>query len=225
LIFRDRIRLLWSSVLLLMGGAVFAQEIALEYFDSVSEHYKSILDYSADIVIKRGNTVQTAKVWYKQPNKLRLDFTSPRGMVMTVDGSLLQVWVPAHQALFIQPLRRGSQAQLASISSSSGLELIKRHYTLSYNPGPELVVLEPDSEIKVVKLKAEWKTSSQGFRRLDLSIDSNKQIRKVVGVTTKNEEITFNFSNLSINRGIPDSKFQFNAPPTGNTIENFLFDP
>lgn len=225
MILYNKSRLLWSSVLLLMGRAVFAQEIALDYFDSVSEHYKSILDYSADIVITRGNTVQTARLWYKQPNKLRLDFTSPRGMVMTVDGNSLQVWVPANQVLFIQPLRRGSQAQLASISSSSGLALIKRDYTLSYNPGPELVNLEPGSEIKVVKLKAEWKTSAQGFRRLDLSIDSNKQIREVVGVTTTNEEIIFSFSNLSVNRGIPDSKFQFDAPPTGSIIENFLFDP
>jgi len=208
-----------------MGSAVFAQETALEYFNSVSERYKSISDYSADIVITRDDTVQTAKLWYKQPNKLRLDFTSPQGMVITVDGGLLQVWIPAHKALLIQPLRRGSQAQLASVSSSSGLELIKKYYTLSYDPGPELVSLEPGSAIKVVKLKAEWKSSTQGFKRLDLSIDSDRQIRKVLGITTTNEEITFSFSNLSLNRGISDSRFQFEAPPTGNAIENFLFDP
>jgi len=213
------------SVLLLMGTALFAQETALEYFNSVSEHYKSILDYSADLIIKRDGIVQTAEVWYKQPNKLRLDFTSPQGMVMTVDGTLLQVWVPAQQALFTQPLRRTSQAQLASISSSSGLELIKEYYTISYNPGPELVSLEPGSPIKVVKLKAEWKTGTQGFRRLDLSIDANKQIREVVGITTTNEKIIFSFSNLSLNRGVPDARFQFDAPLTGNTMENFLFEP
>jgi len=204
---------------------VFAQETALEYFNSVSEHYKSISDYSANIVIAKGDTVQSARVWYKQPNKLRLDFTSPQGMVMTADESLLQVWIPEHQTLFTQSLRRSSQAQLASVSSSSGLELIKRHYTLSYDPGPDLVSLEPGSDIKVVKLKAEWKSNTQGFRRLDLSIDSNRQIRKVVGITTTNEEIVFIFSNLTLNRGIPDSKFQFEAPSTGNAMENFLFDP
>jgi len=208
-----------------MRGALFAQETALDYFNSVSEHYKTILDYSADIAITRGGTVQSARLWYKQPNKLRLDFTSPQGMVMTVDGSLLQVWVPAQQALFAQPLRRDSQAQLASVAGSGGLELIKKYYTLSYNPGPELVILEPGSTIKVVRLKAEWKTGIQGFRRLDLSIDTNKQIRKVVGITTTNEEITFSFSNLSLNRGISDARFRFEAPLTGNTVENFLFEP
>jgi len=223
--FRDRCRLFWNLVLLLIGSAVFAQETALEFFNSVSEHYKSISDYSVDIVIEKGDTVQSAKVWYKQPNKLRLDFASPQGMVMTVDGNLLQVWVPAYQTFFTQPLRGNSQAQLANVSSSNGLELIKKYYTISYDPGPELMSLEPDSSIKVVKLKAEWKSSTQGFRRLDLSIDTDRQIRKIVGITTINEEITFIFSNFSLNQGISDSKFQFEAPSTGNVIENFLFDP
>jgi len=223
--FCGRYQLPWISALLLIGGTLFAQETALDYFNSVSEHYETISDYSADIVITRGSTVQSARIWYKQPNKLRLDFTSPQGMVMTVDGSLLQVWVPAQQVLFTQPLRRDSQAQLANVSSLGGLEMIRKYYTLSYNPGPELASLEPGSTIKVVRLKAEWRTGIQGFKRLDLSIDTNKQIRKVVGTTTTNEKITFSFSNLSLNRGISDAKFQFEAPLTGNTVENFLFEP
>lgn len=208
-----------------MGGSLPAQETALSYFDSVSERYRTISDYSADVVIERGDTVQSAKVRYKQPNKLRLDFTSPRGMVITVDRRLLQVWIPEYKSLFTQSLSQSSQAQLANVSSSNGLELIRKYYTLSYDPGPELVSLEPNSDTKVVKLKAEWKSSTQGFKRLDLSIDSERLIRKVVGITTTNDEITFSFSNLSLNQGIPDSRFQFNAPQTGNTVENFLFNP
>ncbi len=207
------------------SAATYAQETATRYFELVSQRYEAIEDYTADLVITKGDTVQTAEVWYKSPNLLRLDFVEPEGMVMAVDGELLQVWVPEYSVTFAQPLRRDSQAQLASLTGSSGLEMINKYYTVSYDPVPDLVPLDPDSSEMVVKLKAEWKSNNEGFRKLELSIDSDRRIRRIKGITTTNEEIIFDFTNMVMNRGIPDTKFQYESPPTGNTIENFLFDP
>ena len=215
-------------LLIASSGVLFAQETATSFFAQVSESYKTIRDYTADLVITRGETVQTAKVWYKSPNLLRLDFVEPAGMVMVVDGELLQVWVPDYSVTFSQPLRRDSQAQLASLTGSSGLELITKYYTVSYDPIPQEVSLDPGSSENVVKLKAEWKSNNEGFRRLELSImtiGNYKYIRRVKGITTTNEKITFDFTNMVMNPDIPDARFDYESPPTGNTIENFLFDP
>lgn len=219
----------FTAVLIMLSAlssAVSAQETATSFFEQVSERYKSIQDYTADLVITRGDTVQTAKVWYKSPNLLRLDFEEPEGMVIAVDGDLLQVWVPDYSVTFSQPLRRDSQAQMATLTSSSGLELIKKYYTISYDPVPGRVPLDPGSSEEVIKIKAEWKSNNEGFRRLKMSIDADTRlIRRVTGVTTTNEEITFDFTNFVLNPDIPDARFQYDSPPTGNTIENFLFDP
>lgn len=147
---------------------------------------------------------------------------------MVVDGELLQVWVPDYSVTFSQPLRRDSQAQLVSLTGSSGLELITKYYTVSYDPIPQEVSLDPGSSENVVKLKAEWKSNNEGFRRLELSImtiGNYKYIRRVKGITTTNDEITFDFTNMVMNPDIPDARFDYESPPTGNTIENFLFDP
>ncbi|MCD6343295.1 MAG: outer membrane lipoprotein carrier protein LolA [Spirochaetaceae bacterium] len=219
----------FSAVIILIfavSGAVTAQETATSFFEQVSERYKSVEDYTADLVITRGDTVQTAKVWYKSPNMLRMDFEEPEGMVIAVDGELLQVWVPDYSVTFSQPLRRDSQAGLATVTSSAGLELIKKYYTISYDPIPGSVPLDPGSSEEVIKIKAEWKSNNEGFRRLLLSIDADTRfIRRVTGITTTNDEITFDFTNFVLNPDIPDARFQYESPPTGNTIENFLFDP
>lgn len=213
-------------LIIAVSTVISAQETATSFFEQVSEIYKSVNDYTADLVITRGDTIQTAKVWYKSPNLLRLDFVEPEGMVIAVDGELLQVWVPDYSVTFAQPLRRDSQAQLATITSSSGLELIKKYYSISYDPAPGRVALDPGSSEIVVKIKAEWKSNNEGFRKLKISIDADtKFIRRVTGITTTNDEITFDFTNLIINPDIPDARFQYESPPTGNTIENFLFDP
>ena len=142
-------------LILSVSGAMWAQETATSFFEQVSERYKSIKDYTADLVITRGDTVQTAKVWYKSPNLLRLDFEEPEGMVMAVDGEQLQVWVPEYSVTFAQPLKKNSQAGLASVTSSAGLELIKKYYTISYDPVPGRVPLDPGSSEEVIKSRME----------------------------------------------------------------------
>ena len=210
---------------LISGGMLYAQETADSFFNRVSQRYESIEDYKADLVITKGETVQKAVVWYKNPNLLRLDFSDPEDMVLDVDGETLQVWVPEYSVTFSQKLRSGGQGQMTSLASSSGLELIKKYYTISYDPVPSQVPLDSDSSEMVVKLKATWKSSNEGFKRLQLCIDQDLLIRRISGITTDGEEVVFDFTNIEINNGIPETKFDYESPPSGNTIENFLFDP
>jgi len=214
-----------TLVLTIISTALHSQETAAQYFNRVSERYALINDYSANLTITKGDVVQKAVVFYKDPNLLRLDFEVPNGMVIAIDGKTLQVWVPDYNASFSQSLRANPQARLTSFAGSSGLELIKRYYTISYDPTPDLVPLNQNSSVRVTKIKANWKSNNEGFRRLELSIDTNLTIRRIRGITTTNEEIVFDFANIVINRGIPTARFQYKSPPTGNTIENFLFDP
>ncbi len=213
------------TVCLAQAGSAFGQETASRFFERVSERYESIEDYTADLKITKGDEEQFATVWYKNPDKLRLDFSEPAEMVIAVGEETLQVWVPSYGVTFSQPLKRNSQAQMAGLSGSRGLELLSKYYTISYNPSPTPVPLDAGSSEMVVKLKAEWKTTNEGFRRLELSIDSDLRIRRIIGVTTVGETIMFDFSNMVLNKGIPDTRFDYESPPTGNTIENFLFDP
>ena len=218
--------------LALLAFSVFglgAQETAKRYFSRVSERYVSIEDYTAELTITRGQgedaVQQKAQVWYKSPNLLRLEFSNPQDMEMVVDGELLQVWIPELKVAFSQPLRKGSQGNLASVASAGGLTMIDKYYDVSYDPVPDLVPLQTGSSEQVVKMKAEWKSTTEGFRRLELSIDQDLLIRRVTGYTTTNEVITFDFENTELNRGIPDARFVFADHPDGNVIENFLFDP
>ena len=213
-------------VLFLTTYALSAQETASRYFRAVSEQYKAISDYTADLKITKGYVVQTGTVQYKNPGLLRMDFSTPKGMVMAVDDEKLQVWVPEYSVTFEQPLRRSEQAQLANVASSRGLELMERYYTVAYAESPLPVPIDPGSSETVIKLRLVWKSNNEGFRQLEISINPGmKTIRRVVGITTTGETIVFDFTNIVLNQGIPDARFDYESPPTGNTIENFLFDP
>lgn len=212
-------------VLLFFIFPLSSQETANSYFNSVSEQYKSIADYTANLVITKGSTVQTAQVQYKRPNLLRLDFSKPNGMVIAVNSSLLRIWVPGYQVTFDQELS-GNSAQVPNIATPRGLELLKRYYTVAYASSPDPVPLESGSSIRVVKLRMRWRSSNEGFRELELSINpTQKTIRRIRGITTNGELIIFDFTNIVLNKGLSDSRFDYESPASGNTIEHFLRNP
>jgi len=214
--------------LLLCGAGLHtavAQETAEKFFDKISEYYGSVKDYEGDLIITRGDQEQKSRISYKTPNMLRLDFSVPDGQVLVVNNEKLELYLPKYRVSFIQPIGNHSSATLANMANAQGLTLMKRNYSIGYVSGPDPVPLEAGSEESVTKLKLHWRSSSEGFRELTLSIGENHLIRRIEGLTTGMERIVFDFVNLEINKGIPDARFDYTSPPEGNAIENFLFDP
>ncbi len=206
---------------------LYAQETAESYFDRLSDFYGTIRDYQGQIVITRGDTVQTADIFYKSPNLLRLEFTDDdsRGIIMNTDGETLLLHLPEHSVTFSQTLKKHSDTAVANMAGSQGLHLLQQNYKIGYKTGPDREPLEADSEEMVVKLRLEWLSSTEGFRELEIAVGENQVIRRITATTTKYETIRFDFLNLRINEDIPDTKFYYKSPPVGNDIENFLFEP
>ncbi|MDA3849668.1 MAG: outer-membrane lipoprotein carrier protein LolA [Spirochaetaceae bacterium] len=202
-----------------------AQETAVVYFDRISDYYGSIRDYVCQAEITRGEDVQIAKISYKTPNLLHMEFSQPSGIVLNSNDEELLLFSPARQVTFSQELRRHSSASLAGMVSSQGLYLLKRNYTIGYLTGPSQQPLEEGSPEMVIKLRLNWKTASEGFREMTLSIGSNNLIRRIEAVTTNHEMVQFDFYDIQINQNLPDTLFEYDSPPVGNSIENFLFEP
>lgn len=219
-------RKLIGLFLLIAGiGSITAQETAEKYFDRISDYYGSIRDYEGDLVITRGDTEQVAHISYKNPNKMRLDFSKPEGQVINVNDESLELYIPEYRVSFVQPLKNRSDSTLAGMANSQGLELMKRNYSIRYLSSPAAVPLDEGSEEMVVKLMLDWRSNSEGFRELHIAVGQNNLIRRIEGVTSSLESIIFDFTNLQTNKDIPDARFDYKSPPEGNSIENFLFEP
>jgi len=204
-----------------------AQDIvtAAQYFNTVSEKYGSVSDYSGRVSIQQGKTQMDGNIFYKNPNKLRIEFSSPSGQVISSDGKTLTVYLPRYNVAFTQDLKKRSDAAIAAMASKQGLNLLKSSYSISYVTGPEPVPLDGTAGEPVVKLKLTWRSGNQAFRQLELSIGKDGYIRRILGVTAAQQTIQFDFSAIKSNIGIPDTKFEYDSPPTANMIRNFLYEP
>ncbi len=199
-------------------GFLIAQEIqtAVQFFDQVSEKYEYIQDYEADIVITQPENVLEGIIYYKNPNRIRINFSDPEDQVIVSDGRLLTVYLPGQSVTLTQNLARGS-------SEAAGLRLFKQGYSIAYQESPDYVPLDEGSREEVVKLNLVWKTTDEGFRQIEMAIGRNGMIRRIKGITKDFDEIQIDLMNIKVNQNIPDARFDYDSPPSSYVINNFIF--
>ncbi|ORC37986.1 hypothetical protein B4O97_02365 [Marispirochaeta aestuarii] len=200
------------------GVPLFSQEIltASQFFDQMSERYEFIQDYEADITITQPDSVLTGVIYYKNPNRIRINFTEPEDQVIVSDGSLLTVYLPEQSVTLNQRLS-------GSDSDAQGLRLFRQGYSIAYKETPGYVPLEADSREQVIKLNLVWKNTDEGFRQIEMSVGENGFIRRLSGITKDYDEIQIDLENLKTNQNIPEARFDYESPSSSYVIDNFIF--
>jgi len=203
-------------LMLLVPCAAFSQAADLvsaeKYFAGISAGYQKVKDYDAVITITQGKTTSRGKLSYKSPMYLRIDFDDPPKQVLNFDGEKLTFYSPANEVILEQRYKKKSPSQVEAMATSQGLLIMQRNYTIAYLSGPSPVPLEDGSREMVVKLK------------LIVSV-KDSLIRRVEGTQSSGDKITMDFANIRTNQGVPDSRFEYDAPPYANVIQDWLFDP
>ncbi len=209
---------------LVMGTSVFAQNIttASAYFKSVSEYYGTLKDYEVDFEIKMDKQETAGVLSFKAPDLLRMDYTNPKEQVIVFNGELLTVYLPNSDAILQQQVQDNGSA--VSLSTPQGLALLSRYYTVAYETGQNAEPLEEGSDEMVIKFILSRKSTAEAFRYIKVAVTaSSNLIRRIEAVTPKGEEFIFNFYDYKLNQGITDQRFIYDAPPSANNINNFLF--
>jgi outer membrane lipoprotein-sorting protein len=210
---------MFFPVLLLPAQDIMTAE---NFFDQMAAVYGEIRDYIAKVTITQERETMSGVLYYKAPDFLRIDFSSPAEQVLVTDGAKLTVYIPQYRVIMSQALRRRS---INNLASGPGLAIMKRNYYIAYLEGPAKVPLDSSSPVLVTKLKLTWRINSEGFREMVLSINSQNMICRIEAVTVGYQKIQFNLEDIRINQNIPDARFKYDPPASANVQENFLFEP
>jgi outer membrane lipoprotein-sorting protein len=202
-------------------SSLFAQEIltAEQFFGEVSSTYAQIDDYQATVRISQGEDLtMEGTLYYKNPNYLRIDFTNPAEQVLASNGEVVFLYLPLHDVVMTQELNA-----ISAGPSREGLKLLSERYSVAYAETPDPVPLEEGSEEMVVKLRFNWRFPDEGFRQIDVAVNEDGLIRRMVGVSKEYDEIVFDLEDIELNQNIPFGRFYYDAPSSAYQVKNFLF--
>lgn len=212
-----------ACLAVLLPLATSAQEIltADAFFKQVSSRYSAIVDYQADVVVKTGKQTMTGTVIYKAPTLMRMDFTQPAQQVIVYNGQNLVVYIPEFRAVLSQ--QTGSTSAAAG-ATGEGLRMLGRNYSAAFETGPTPVPLPGAESEMVIRLVMSRLTVAEGFRTITLSVDPVRMlIRRMDGVTLVGDKITYDFTDIRLDQGLPDTRFIYDSPASANVYNNFLF--
>lgn len=209
------------ALTLLCAAWSFAQVVtASEFFKSVSDKYAGFRDYEVDLDITTEGRNMQGHASYKNPQLLRIDFSSPAEQVFLFNGDDLIIYLP-NQAAILEQKVSGSGANAAT---AQGLSLLRRYYSVAYETGQNPVPLEEGSSTMVVNLMLYRRSAAESFSSMKISIlPDSKLIRRIEARTPSGGLYTFDYYNYKLNSGIPNERFQYDPPSNANNYNNFLY--
>lgn len=199
------------------------------FFNSVSDVYQQLSDYSVNMAIQNISTQATSvmkgRALFKKPNLLRVDFTQPDEQTIVFIDDTLTIYLPAYNVVLQQQVEKSASSSGASLATPQGLALLRRYYTIAYETGPDPVGLEEGSREQVIILTLSRRSTTEIFRTIRLMISPDTRlIRRIDARTITGEQIVFDFTSYALNQGILDNRFIYDSPRSANTFNNFLFN-
>lgn len=209
---------------------------AKDLLASISETYKTtIKDFEVQVTWTQEKDVQTGTLWFKNPQKLRIDFTEPKGQVLCTNGYEFWVYVDSmnvtlHQDILAKEKEKDENGKLVVkeqnvLLEAVGFDRFLKDYAIEYQDAKTLQEYtdKNGNVTSVYKFKLiRWRSSQNGFNMIYLTVEPNGLIRKVEGITAAYKKIIFELDDYKVNPGIADLKFEYDPPAHANTVNNFI---
>ncbi len=198
---------------------------AAQYFGLVADRYSQINDYEGKLSITTAKDSMKGDISFKAPSLLRVDFTSPPDQVISFDGQTLTVYIPSYNAILSQSTADKPGAGAATMATREGLRMLKRNYTVAFESSPAPLPLEGGAAGETaVRLVLGRSSASEGFKVLKIYVTpDSKLIRRIEGWTIAGDKLSFDFTGIKTNVGIPAARFVYDSPASANVYNNFLF--
>ncbi|HOJ64686.1 MAG TPA: outer-membrane lipoprotein carrier protein LolA [Spirochaetota bacterium] len=224
--------LFWA---LFCGVLSFSQDELLSAKDLLqkfSDNFKkNVKDYEADIKWYQDDNIQSGKIYFKNPQKLRINFTDPNKQVICTNGYTLWVFIDYLNLTLKQEILQKEKSKTEEGKTESvvnpilinpmGYDKFLSNYSIEYYEGKTKTQYKDGKMVYKMKL-IRWRSSKYGFNSLIITIEDNGLIRRIEGVTAAMRKIVLEIDNIKLNTGIGDSFFNYQPPSYANTIENFI---
>jgi outer membrane lipoprotein-sorting protein len=205
---------------------------AKELLEKFSNSFKAnIKDYQADIKWSQDSNSQKGVVYFKNPQKLRINFTEPSGQVICSNGYLLWVYIENLNLLLKQEILqkdkvKGADGKMRSIINPIllnpvGYDRFISDYSVEYQDVKTKVDYKDGSKVYRLKL-IRWRSLRGGFNTLLVTVQENGLIRRVEGITANYRHLVLEIDNIKTNINVNDMIFNYEPPAHVNTVENFI---
>ncbi|MDX1960873.1 MAG: outer membrane lipoprotein carrier protein LolA [Leptospiraceae bacterium] len=200
-----------------------------EVVKKVKKKYTEMKSMTADFKILTTNGKKTSSLkgtsQYKNPGKIRYDFTQPDGDAIVSNGKTLWIYIKKIGAAGIQAMdiqkKNSNNEPIFQPGSPTGLSRMFRKYHYKFDSTTQPQKLEDGNSYFVLALEQREKIG--GFETMTLYIDSNDYlIKKAIGRDARGKETTIEYSKIVLDSEIQDGVFNYQISGNAKIVQNPL---
>lgn len=214
----------------------FSQEeliSAKDLLQKLSINFKNeVKDFEAEIKWTQDKDVQKGIIFFKNPQKVRINFTEPSKQVVCTNGYMLWVYIDYLNLILKQEILQKEKTKTDDGKTQTvvnpilinpvGYDRFLSDYAIEYHETKTPADYGDGSMVYKMRL-LRWRSSKSGFNSIFLTINAdNGFIRKVEGITAAYKRIILEIDNVKFNKDISDLTFNYEPPAHANTVENFI---
>lgn len=193
-------KLLWLN-LFLGTMFLFAQSDANSLLRELQNKYNSISDLSVNYSQTiNDKTVLSGKIFFKKENKYRVE---NKNQILGSDGQSTWNYNPKQKKFIL------------SNYDNTANSIYSINYLVYQLPSECTLSARSSGQQRILELTP--RTSNLQYSKIELWINSENLISKIVLYDYNNQITNINLSNYNLNQNISDDKFSFN-PPEGTRI-------
>jgi outer membrane lipoprotein carrier protein len=190
-----------TILILLVSNSLFAQENPNSILTALRNKFNSINDLSADYSQRAsGSEIVSGKINFKKNNKFRVQ---NKNQILGNDGTYAWNYNAAQKKYIITNMEEENNS------------FFSINYLVNQLPNESVLSARTEGNLKVLELTP--KSSNLQLKKIELWINSDNLIQKIVIKDLNNNTNEISLSNYKINQNISDSLFSFN-PPEGTKI-------
>ena len=185
---------------------------------AIDSHYNRLRSLQADFTeIYQGGGIERTEsgtMWLKKPGKMRWEYRSPEEKLFVGDGRDAWLYLPAEKQARKSSMRKleDLRSPLAFLLGKSKLE--KELEGLSF--APDVKAWQPGNSM----LRGVPRGMEDRVRQVMLEVTPEHRIVRIL-IHGSDDSITeYRLNNQRENMEVPDSKFQFTAPPGAEIVED-----
>lgn len=205
-------------VLALFAPAFGAQSEIDRCVKKLEKQYEAMKDFHADFQqetrLASINRVEkgSGAIWFKKPGKMLWEYTAPQAQKIILDGKNLWLYLPED--------RQVMKNNFTTIPQHIVVDLFRGKVVIQEKFKVSLVQQEPKSSTGEISLELVPRVFDPTVKKLTLWVDAEKfYILRTCLEDDFGTRTMLTFSNIAIDKNIPDATFAFTPPPGVEVFE------
>ena len=192
-----------------MGEVIQGMELHYNRLATLQTEFEQSLEYGGQL-----RDVQRGTLYLYRPQKMRWEYTKPKGRLLVADGQKLEMYHPFTNQVRTVTLTDSGDMRAPLAFLLGRLNLRRQFKNL------ELATIEGEKA-----LVGEGRTGKEGYTRVEFYYDAAKdfQLNKVKVYQRDDSITTFKFTNQILNVKLDESMFEFTPPPGAEILTEQTF--